>query len=185
MDFNSTLYILNAAFYVPLLIVTTLGNPLVLVSIARTPSLISPSNILLFGLVFSDLCVGVIVQPIFVTWKFVEYTFSGKNFGMFSSVHAFFGSMLCAVSFSNVTLLSVDRFLALHLYLRYKELVTVKRTDFLIGIIWLGIAVLVAIEMVLRKSDSRPSVTVLGSIFIVTNAKTTSLQTSVTSKSPL
>ena len=119
MDFNSTLYIVNAAFNVPLFIVTIVGlNRLVLVSITRTPSLISPSNILLFALAFSDLCVGVIVQPLFITWKFVKYTFSGTSLGMFSSVHAFFGSVLCAVSFSNVTLLSVDRFLALYLHLR-------------------------------------------------------------------
>ena len=100
MDFSSRLYIVNAAFNVPLFIVTIVGNILVLVSIARTSSLISPSSILLFGLALSDLCVGVIVQPLYIVWKFVQFTDSAAKIGTFSSVHAFFWKLaVCRVVF--------------------------------------------------------------------------------------
>ena len=171
MDFNSVLSIANAVFNVPLCIITIVGNTLVLVSIARTPSLISPSNILLVGLAFTDLCVGLIVQPLYITLKFAQYTNTGLNLGILTIVHAFFGSLLCAVSLSNVTLLSIDRFLALHLHLRYKELGTVKRTVRLLGIIWLGIAALVPmIGLGLNKSDSNAVLSAVASITIIANA---------------
>lgn len=62
----------NVAFNIPLSATTIVGNALVLVSIARTSSLISPSNVLLLGIVFTDFCVGLIVQPPYITLKFVQ-----------------------------------------------------------------------------------------------------------------
>ena len=49
------------------------GNGLVLIgTIWKTPSLHSPSNVLLFGLALSDSVVGLIVQPLYVTCLIVE-----------------------------------------------------------------------------------------------------------------
>ncbi len=171
MDLNYILYITNAAFNFPLCIIIIVENALILVSIARTPSLILPSNILLLNLALTDLCVGVIVQPLYIAWRFVQCTNkTGINLGILSNVHAYFGNVLCAVSISNVTLLTIDRYLAVHLHLRYKELVTVKRTIGLLGTIWLGNAILSVAGFWLRKSDSSQIVFVVGSIIIMANA---------------
>lgn len=74
MDFNSTPNIANAALNVSLCTIVIVGNTLVLASIARTPSLISSSNILLFNLALTDLCVGVIVQPLYIAWMLAHCT---------------------------------------------------------------------------------------------------------------
>ena len=55
------------------------------------------------------------------------------------------------MSFANVTLLSVDRFLALHLHMRYKELITVKRIVLLLAVVWVTGAIVDAIWKWLPK----------------------------------
>ena len=59
--------VLNCIFNIPTSVAAAFGNLLVLVSIWRTSSLHLPSFVLLFNLALSDLCVGLIVQPAFVT----------------------------------------------------------------------------------------------------------------------
>ena len=46
--------------------VAVAGNALVLAVIWRTPALKTPSYILLGGLAFTDLCTGLIIQPLFI-----------------------------------------------------------------------------------------------------------------------
>ena len=161
MNSNSILFISNAAFNVPIGAITIVGNALVLVSISRTPSLISPSNVLLLGLSFTDLSVGLIVQPLYVTMKFVQLTNGGQNLEFLTNLHGVCASYLCFVSFVNITLLSVDRFLALYLHLRYNELVTVKRIVLLLGAMWIFCAICVSTSAWLQKD----TVTVIGALF--------------------
>ena len=138
-----------------------MGNALVLVSISRTPSLISPSNVLLLCPAFTDLSVGIIVQPLYVTIKFVLLTNGGENLEFLTNLHGVCVSYLCFVSFVNVTLLSVDRFLALYLRLRCNELVTVKRIVLLLGAMGIFWAICVSTSAWLQKD----TVTVIGALF--------------------
>lgn len=143
VNFTSALAITNAAVNIPLSTTAILGNLLVLVSIARTPSLISPSNVLLLNLACTDLCVGLVVQPLYIALKFIQFTDTEKNIETPFLVLTYVGAYLCIVPPLNVTftLLSVERFLALHLHLRYKEFVTVKRTVTYLGILWMVTAI--------------------------------------------
>ena len=55
-------------------IAAIVGNSLVLVTIWRTPRLHSPSNVLLAGLAVSDLGVGLICQPFWITAQMTNDT---------------------------------------------------------------------------------------------------------------
>lgn len=145
MNINSTLFILNAVLNIPLSVITIVGNALVFVSLVRTPSLLSPSNVLLLSLALTDFGVGLFVQPYYFIWKFVQVAEPDRNLSMVFRVHSFFTTYLCLVSFTNVTMLSIDRFLALHLHLRYKEFVTVKRTALFLAVVWVIGAIGIAI----------------------------------------
>ena len=67
-------------------------------------------------------------------WKFLQFV--NRDFTIAEWLYYLSSVYLCYVSFVNVTFLSVDRFLALHLHLRYKEFVTVKRTVFVVVVVW-------------------------------------------------
>ena len=126
-------FVLSAGFA----IFATVANLLVLVAIRRTPSLHSPSNTLLFGLALADLGVGLIVHSLYcalILGKIIrnEGIFCQSGIAVEVIANAF-----CIISLLTVTAVSLDRYLALRLHLRYKELITIKRVIIVIGIIWL------------------------------------------------
>ena len=144
-------FVVSAALNIPVSAIAIVGNALVFVSIARTPSLISPSNVLLLGLAFTDFCIGLVAQPLFITWKLFQLVGTGKNINMLASLQVYVSNFLCVASFVNITFLSVDRFLALYLHLRYKELVTIKRTVFVLGNSWVWCAICISSRKWLQR----------------------------------
>ena len=105
-----------------------LGNTLILVALRKDTSIHPSSKLLYRNLAITDLCVGVIAEPLRVAhwisemnerWDICYYTNLTANFA---------GATLCAVSLITLTALSVDRLLALQLGLRYRQVVTLKRT---------------------------------------------------------
>ncbi|CAH3191626.1 unnamed protein product [Porites evermanni] len=105
-----------------------LGNTLILVALRKDTSIHPSSRLLYRNLAITDLCVGIIVEPLTVAysisvvnrrWDICYYTYLTEHF---SSV------TLCSVSLITLTAISVDRLLALLLGLRYRQVVTLKRT---------------------------------------------------------
>ena len=123
-------------------LVSTTGNFLVVVTIWRTPSLHSPSFVLLSGLALSDLAVGLIAQPIFVVLNSADIYDNCDLFSVLYRVHPYLSSQLLVVTFATVCATAVDRFLALKIHLRYRELVTVRRALFCLLSIWLTSTIL-------------------------------------------
>ena len=121
---------------VPTSLSATLGNLLVLISIWRTPSLHSPSNILLVGLALSDLGVGLVVQPIFFVYNIAKIKGLACVFCSSFSVFSIAAVLLCLASLFTVTATSLDMYIALYLHLRYKEIVTVKRITVILATVW-------------------------------------------------
>ena len=117
-----------SALNIFLSITAFLGNTLILVALHKETSLHPPSKLLYRNLAITDLCVGIIVEPLFVTyWTSVvnerwDICYYAERAGDYS------GSILCAVSLLTVTAISVDRLLALLLGLRYRQVVTLRRT---------------------------------------------------------
>ena len=118
-------------------LVSTTGNFFVVFTIWRTPSLHSPSFVLLSGLALSDLAVGLIAQPIFVVLNSADIYDNCDLFSVLYRVHAYLSTQLLTVTFLTVSATVIDRFLALKIHLRYRELVTVRRALFCFLFIWI------------------------------------------------
>ena len=138
VDQKSIIQNLNFFFNIATSLTATLGNLLVLYSIWRTPSLHTASNLLLVGLALSDLSVGVVAQPIFITYSIARIKRRAGLFCRTTVAYIIANYCLCTISFLTVTAISLDRYIALHLHLRYNEIVTVKRVTSLLIFIWLS-----------------------------------------------
>ena len=119
-----------------LAITAIMGNSLILLAFHREASLHPPSKLLFRCLAITDLCVGLIVEPVFVT-----YFTSVLNERWAICRHAFdafhiIGYALACVSLFTLTAISVDRLFALLLRLRYRQVVTLKRIYLTVALSW-------------------------------------------------
>ena len=118
------------------------GNAITMVVIARTKSLHSTSNFLLGSLAFSDLLLAVVVQPFFIWNKVDELT---KQYTCMVRVAFTTSAWICGgVSFLTVTAVSVERYFALFMALRYKAFINIRRTIFMCIGIWIACAAVVS-----------------------------------------
>ena len=123
-----------AAVNITLSISAFLGNILIIIALKRASSLRPPSKLLFGCLASTDLCVGLITQPLFVA-----YIISPEHSMLcyyFSILFTRLSIILGGVSVSTLTAISVDRLLALLLGLRYRHLVTLKRVQSYVVISW-------------------------------------------------
>ena len=113
-----------------------LGNTLILVALRKESSLHPPSKLLLRCLATTDLSVGLIAEPCNVAYL-TSLLDDEWHLCRFSAATSFIiGYMLGTVSLWTLTAISVDRLLALLLGLRYRQVVTLKRTYLLIITFW-------------------------------------------------
>ena len=123
--------VINCVLNVLLMFISILGNALVLAAIRRTPSICSPSMSMVCSLAVSDLLVGFIAEPLFIADELIK-----ENLVLYR-VSAMFGFSVCGVSLATMTLISVDRLLAVQYHMRYATLVSQPRVISIIVIIWL------------------------------------------------
>ena len=113
-----------------------LGNSLILVAFRKESSLHPPSKLLYHCLATTDLMVGVVSQPLATTY-YMSIVYEHWSTCRYARYAAFMTSYaLCGVSLSTMMAMRVDRLLALLLGLRYRQIVTLKRTFFCVGIFW-------------------------------------------------
>ena len=114
-----------------------LGNILILVALHKRTSLNKPSKLLFRNLAVTDLCVGIIAQPLFAAslmsvvterWDICYYTNDASQIT---------GTILCSVSLFTSTAISVDRLLALILGLRYRHIVTMRKAYISVIVMWI------------------------------------------------
>ncbi len=103
------------------------ANFLVMWAIKKTPSLHTPSSVLLFWLALSDFATGVFVQPLFAVHKIASLTTNFPVYCISGAIVYPVGVFLVLMSLSAITAISFDRFLALALHLRYAAIITVNR----------------------------------------------------------
>ena len=123
--------------FIFLTITATLGNSLILVALHKDSSLHLPSKLLLRCLTITDLCVGAISQPLFITYILATLE---ENFSLCRAIEPSFfvvNTIFPGVSLFTLTAISVDRLLALLLRLRYRQVVTVKRVCAAVFLFWL------------------------------------------------
>ena len=102
-------------------VIAMFGNALVIISIWRTSSLHSPSNVLICSLSISDFLVGFISQPSFVVMNVAVIRGSFDLFCRMYVVHLLSGGAFATASPVTLTVMSVDRYVALHLHMRYNS----------------------------------------------------------------
>ena len=126
-----TITIIACVLNAPMMLISILGNALVLAAIIRTPSIRSTSHIIMLCcLAVSDFLVGLVAQPLFIADQLTEDRYLYRASVMM-------GFSLGGVSFFTITAITVDRFLALHYHMRYATLVTHSRVKYTLIIIWL------------------------------------------------
>jgi len=119
-----------------LAITATLGNTLIFLALGRNAGLHAPSRLLIRCLTFTDLCVGLISQPLAAVHAISILT---KHLAIFrfTVVSSYIASaILSGVSLFVLTLISIDRLLALSLGVRYRQTVTTKRVRIFVIFIW-------------------------------------------------
>ena len=115
-----------------------LGNALILIALHKESSLHPPSKLLLRSLAATDLCVGLISEPLAVVYA-ISVVNEQWNICPHLTVASFITSyILCGVSVETMTAISVDRLLALLLGLRYRQVVTLKRTYAIVFTLWVS-----------------------------------------------
>ena len=114
-----------------------LGNSVILVALHKESSLHPPSKLLYRCLAITDLLVGLVSQPLYATyWMSLVY----ENWSLCRyaiDTVCVTGYTLCGVSLFTMAAISLDRLLALLLGLRYRQIVTLKRTYIIEAIFWI------------------------------------------------
>ena len=113
-------------------------NSVTIQALRKASSLSKPLRTLLLSLALTDLGVGLLCHP-FATAILIKW--SQQNMDSYPTcadytIFTFITVVLSAASFLGVISLSVDRFLAIHLHLRYQELVTHKRVVAAVVLMW-------------------------------------------------
>lgn len=120
-----------------LAITAFLENAVILAALQRKNSFLPPSKLMFQCLAVTDLCVGVVVQPLFV----IQFTSATHHRFQLCftvlSINDVAGSCLSGVSLLTLAAISVDRLLALSLGLKYKTTTTLKRTRVVMISIWI------------------------------------------------
>jgi len=128
-----------SAFNMFLSITASLGNALILVALHKETSLHPPTKRLFRCLAVTDLCVGVISQPLFAVSLLLSVT-TGINLKFIFFIDTLYiasSFVLCPVSVFTSSAISVDRLLAVLSGLRYRHVVTLSRVRTVIICFWL------------------------------------------------
>ena len=133
----STSMAILAGINIFLAITASLGNTLILIALHKVTSIYPPTKLLFRCLAVTDLLVGLISQPLHLTFLFCFLTAWNVNPTAIMRAENFFFPLLFAVSLLTSAAISVDRLLALLLGLRYRHTVTLRRVWLVIVCFWL------------------------------------------------
>ena len=133
----SGVWISLTALNIFLSIFATLGNVLILAALRKVSSIHPPTKLLFRCLAITDLCVGLLGQPLYVYVRYITISLDIGNYIVeLVYVFVFIINVLLAVSVLTSAAISVDRLLALLLGLRYRHVVTLCRVRVVIACVW-------------------------------------------------
>ena len=137
---RQTLFV--SVIYIVLSIATIIGNVLILVALRKVSSLYPPSKLLYSCLAVTDLFVGMIAGPAgavhFMMWNIHSDSRQWLDLCVYSAdIASVSFTVLTTVSLQTLTVISIDRLLALMLGLRYRQVVTLRRVQALAACVWI------------------------------------------------
>lgn len=112
------------------------GNTLILIALHKESSLHAASKLLFRTLAATDLCIGLIAQPLFVSCWISMVKEQWSFCRVLNVTGLLISHTLGSVSLMTITAISVDRLLALLMGLRYKQTVTLNRSYAFLTLIW-------------------------------------------------
>ena len=120
-----------SALNIFLSVTASLGNALILIALHKVTAIYPPTKLFFRCLATTDLCVGGIVQPLYIICLITPLspttTMSKSNYSYVFLVFNTLSWISCSVSAMTSTAIAVDRLLALLLGLRYRRVVTLRR----------------------------------------------------------
>ena len=128
-------YIANCVLNIFLNYTAVMLNILTIHAIRKTSPLPKTTKTLLVSLSVSDVGVGLVVQP-FYSSLLVNWLQQGSISCYTCRVFLIIGFLIFQASFLGVMAVTVDRFLAVYLHLRYQQLVTHRRIVAVVTSIW-------------------------------------------------
>ena len=167
MDYS---YLTLCVFNAYLSYTATMLNIVAIYAIRKTLSLPKNFKTLILSLAVSDLGVGLLVQPLYIA----NIMDSQQNNATNDTDNVIYLAFLIPVnlfifaSLFSVTALCVDRFLAIHLHLRYQELVTYKRLATVVVSIWVISALISLIRVFIPENIMYVSFVIINSACIIT-----------------
>ncbi|XP_058249146.1 trace amine-associated receptor 13c-like [Hemibagrus wyckioides] len=123
------LYVCSAA----VVLLTVCGNLLVIISVLHFKQLHTPTNMLVLSLAVTDFLVGAFVMPLILIWMIETCWIIGRGFCI---SFLLIGGVLTCLTIHNITLIAVDRYLALSNPFLYMNRVSVRITRVVIILDW-------------------------------------------------
>ncbi|XP_044167256.1 adenosine receptor A2b-like [Acropora millepora] len=138
-DFSKAVYIFACGINTIISISSTLGNILVLCAIRKCESLHSPSKALLFSLAMT------VVLPLFIAYHLTIILEMSNYYCVIAVSFATTSRFISSISLLTVVTISVERYIAFRLRLRYRAVVTFQRvvsilvSEWILAAIWSGL----------------------------------------------
>lgn len=158
-------------------ITAILGNLLVIHALWKVSLIPDSLKKLFLSLAFSDLAVGLFVQPMHgaIIAAILQMASNGDfNADFFCptivTIYLSSAYLFSVASFLSIVTIAVDRLLAVSLHLRYQEFVTNKRVEIVLGILWLTSFVITFIYISLPKYNDIVAVVLEVAGIVVTSA---------------
>ena len=148
----------------------TMLNIVAIYAIKKTSSLSKNLKTLLLNLAVSDLGVGLLAQPMNVVY-IMDFQQNNANNDTNNVIYLAFlvpVNLFIFASLFSVTALCAERFLAIHLHLRYQELVTCKRVAAVVVSIWVISALISLLRLFISKTIMYVSFVIIMSACIIT-----------------
>lgn len=130
-------------------VVSFLFNFVLVLTFVKRSSLRTPSHFLLLCLALSDFFGAAVMEPLFCTFLISLLTAEDSLYEILDRVGVQLAIFHGFIAFSTVTLIITDRFLAVHLHLRYNQLITIQRYAIVFTIIAIVFAVLNVTDVLL------------------------------------
>ena len=137
---SAIIYTFMGAANVLFSLIALAGNTIILLALRRCTSLHPSSKSLFYSLAMSDFAIGLAGQPLFTMYLFAIAWNNARLFCVVGLPYSLVASFLAIVSFWTLTVIALDRYLALRLRFRYRAVVKVNRIVAVLVTGWLLIA---------------------------------------------